>query len=167
MVDRTAIDNMLSMSGDFLEFMRTVGSLHRSLQAVGEAVAATAGLSHARVLCLQQLADGPLTVAEIAARLELARQGVLRLADLLVSDGLATYVDNPRHRRAKLLTLTDAGRRTLADLDTAHHDWVDRTALTLAPLGLPDLTDRLRATQAAIRDAPAPGPAAPASRRGS
>jgi DNA-binding MarR family transcriptional regulator len=152
------------VSDDFLEFMRTVGSLHRSLSAVGEAVAATAGLSHARVQCLQQLVDGPLTVAEVAARLEVARQGVLRLADLLVADGLATYADNPRHRRAKLLTLTGPGRLVLAELAAVHHGWVERTAAELAPLGLPELTERLRATQAVLRGAPGPSPATPASR---
>jgi len=94
---------------EFLVFMQAVGTLHRSLLAIGDAVAATAGQSRARSTCLQQLAGGPRTVADIAERLGLARQGVQRVADLLVADGLAAYADNPRHRRAKLLTLTDAG----------------------------------------------------------
>jgi DNA-binding MarR family transcriptional regulator len=142
-------------AGEFLDFMRAVGALHRALLSVGEAVAATSGLSHARGLCLQQIADGPLTVAEIASRLGLARQGVLRVADLLVADGLAAYIDNPRHRRAKLLTPTDAGRQALADMDAAHRRWVARTA-DLAALRLPDLTERLRAAHAVIDAAPRP-----------
>ncbi|QYN34771.1 MarR family transcriptional regulator [Pseudonocardia sp. DSM 110487] len=138
---------------EFLAFMQAVGALHRSLLAVGDAVAATAGQSRARSTCLQQLADGPLTVADVADRLGLARQGVQRMADLLVADGLARYADNPRHRRAKLLTLTDAGERALAAMDAAHRSWVADTAPSLAPLRLPELTDRLSAVRGAVDDA--------------
>jgi len=125
--------------------MRAVGALHRSLTAVGEGLAREAGISHAGGTCLQQVADEPRTVAEIAARLGLARQGVQRVADLLVAEGLAAFADNPRHRRAKLLTPTPAGRRALGDLQDAHRRWVATAAHRLAPLDLPELTDRLRA----------------------
>jgi DNA-binding MarR family transcriptional regulator len=141
---------------EFLAFMQAVGALHRSLLAVGDAVAATAGQSRARSTCLQQLASGPLTVADIAERLGLARQGVQRVADLLVADGLATYADNPRHRRAKLLALTGAGKRALAAMDAAHRRWVAATAPNLAPLDLPRLTDRLDAVRDAVDGAPRP-----------
>jgi DNA-binding MarR family transcriptional regulator len=137
-------------AAEFLALMRAVGALHRALGAVGEAVAATSGLSHARSLCLQQVTDTPRTVAEIAARLDLARQGVLRVADQLVADGLAVYTDNPRHRRAKLLTPTDAGRRALAAMAREHERWVADTAGALAPLDLPGLTDRLLAVRDAV-----------------
>jgi hypothetical protein len=42
--------------------------------------------------------------------MHLARQGVQRLADVLVRDGLAVYEPNPAHRRAKLLRLTPSRR---------------------------------------------------------
>jgi DNA-binding MarR family transcriptional regulator len=88
------------------------------------------------------------------------------VADLLVADELAAYADNPRHRRAKLLTLTDAGERALAAMDAAHRDWVAATAPDLAQLQLPELTERLgavrravdRALRPAARDASAPFP---------
>jgi DNA-binding MarR family transcriptional regulator len=146
----------MDAAGEFLDFMRTVGALQRSLLAVGDAVAAGSGLSHARGQCLRQVADAPRTVAEIAARLDLARQGVLRVADLLVDDGLARYADNPRHRRAKLLTITDAGRRALAGVAAAHERWVADTAPALAGLDLSALADRLRAVQAVVDAAPLP-----------
>jgi DNA-binding MarR family transcriptional regulator len=141
---------------EFLALMQAVGALHRSLLTIGDAVAATAGQSRARSTCLQQLAGGPLTVADIAERLGLARQGVQRVADLLVSDGLAVYADNPRHRRAKLLTLTGAGERALAAMDAAHRRWVAATAPHLAPLQLPELTDQLAAVHRALDSAPRP-----------
>jgi DNA-binding MarR family transcriptional regulator len=146
-----------SEAQEFLALMQAVGALHRSLLAVGDAVAATAGQSRARSACVQQLADGPRTVADIAERLGLARQGVQRVADLLVSDGLAVYTDNPRHRRAKLLELTDTGEHALAAMDAAHRRWVAATAPSLAPLRLPELTDRLDAVRRAVEGAPRPG----------
>ncbi|MGH3586006.1 MAG: MarR family winged helix-turn-helix transcriptional regulator, partial [Pseudonocardia sp.] len=127
------------------------------LHTVGEAVAAPAGQSRARSACLQQIAGEPRTVADIAERLGLARQGVQRVADLLVSDGLATYTDNPRHRRAKLLAPTAAGERALAAMDAAHRGWVAATAPDLASLRLAELTDRLDAIRAAVDGAPPPG----------
>lgn len=137
-------------AADLLAFMRAVAALHGALLAVGETVAGAGGLSRAHHRCLQQIADGPLTVAEIAARLGLARQGVLRVADLLVSDGLASYADNPRHRTAKLLTLGDTGRQALDEVARAHEHWVADTADELVPLDLHGLTDRLLVVQAAV-----------------
>ncbi|OZM81987.1 MarR family winged helix-turn-helix transcriptional regulator [Pseudonocardia sp. MH-G8] len=135
---------------EFLALMRAVGALHRSLHDVGDAVAASANQSRARSTCLQQIAGGPRTVADIGERLGLARQGVQRVADLLVADGLATYTDNPRHRRAKLLMLTAAGERALATMDAAHRRWVADTAPELVPLRLPELTDHLDAVRHAV-----------------
>ena len=79
-----------------------------------------------------------------------------RVADLLVADGLAIYADNPRHRRAKLLTLTGVGERALAAMDAAHRRWVATTAPSLTPLDLPRLTDHLDAVRDAVDGAPRP-----------
>ena len=64
-------------------------------------------------------------MAQIARALLLARQGVQRLADLLVRDGLAVYQTNPAHRRAKLLRITPSGRSTLRTIQTAQAAWAD------------------------------------------
>jgi DNA-binding MarR family transcriptional regulator len=53
--------------------------------------------------------DQPRSVAAIGRRMGLTRQGVQRIADLLVERGLAEYRPNPDHRRAKLLACTEAG----------------------------------------------------------
>jgi DNA-binding MarR family transcriptional regulator len=64
-------------------------------------------------------------VAQVARTLHLARQGVQRLADLLVRDGLAAYEDNPAHRRAKLLRITPQGRTALRAIQIAQVAWAD------------------------------------------
>lgn len=52
---------------------------------------------------------GPLTVPQIAAMRPTSRQRMQRLADELADEGLVELVDNPRHRRSKLVQLTRKG----------------------------------------------------------
>ena len=54
---------------------------------------------------------GPLTVPEIARMRPTSRQRMQRLADELAAQGLVAFVDNPRHRRSKLVRLTRKGDR--------------------------------------------------------
>ena len=52
---------------------------------------------------------GPLTVPEIAKMRPTSRQRMQRLADELAAEGLVEFIDNPRHRRSKLVRLTRKG----------------------------------------------------------
>lgn len=52
---------------------------------------------------------GPLTVPEIARMRPTSRQRMQRLANELAAEGLVEFVDNPRHRRSKLVRLTAKG----------------------------------------------------------
>jgi DNA-binding MarR family transcriptional regulator len=52
---------------------------------------------------------GPLTVPQIAQMRPTSRQRMQRLADELAADGLVEFVDNPKHRRSKLVRLTRKG----------------------------------------------------------
>jgi DNA-binding MarR family transcriptional regulator len=109
----------------FTSVLGQVIVLTRHFTAAGEALAKPAGQTLARWLVLGAVQDAPATVAQVARTLHLARQGVQRLADLLVRDGLAVYQDNPAHRRAKLLQLTPHGRATLRTIQTAQAAWAD------------------------------------------
>lgn len=53
---------------------------------------------------------GPLTVPQIAGMRPTSRQRMQRLADELAADGLVEFIDNPRHRRSKLVRLTPEGQ---------------------------------------------------------
>jgi len=120
----------------FTALLRQVIVLTRHFTAAGEALAKPTGQTLARWLVLEAVQDAPATVAQVARALHLARQGVQRLADLLVRDGLAVYQDNPAHRRAKLLQLTARGRATLRTIRTAQAAWADALG---AELGEDDL----------------------------
>ena len=52
---------------------------------------------------------GPLTVPQIAQMRPTSRQRMQRLADELADDGLVEFIDNPKHRRSRLVRLTPKG----------------------------------------------------------
>jgi DNA-binding MarR family transcriptional regulator len=60
---------------------------------------------------------GPLTVPQIAQMRPTSRQRMQRLADELAAEGLVRFVDNPQHRRSKLLELTLKGNTRYRELN--------------------------------------------------
>ena len=60
---------------------------------------------------------GPLTVPQIAEMRPTSRQRMQRLADELAAEGLVRLIDNPRHRRSKLVELTAKGEARYRDLN--------------------------------------------------
>jgi DNA-binding MarR family transcriptional regulator len=110
-----------------------VMQLHGLLIAAGDALAAPAGQTSARWQILAAVEGTPRSVADIARLMNLARQSVQRIADLLVEDGLACYEDNPAHARAKHLCLSTSGRHTLARIQDAQRQWANELAARLDP----------------------------------
>jgi DNA-binding MarR family transcriptional regulator len=101
------------------------------LEQAGDALAIPEGQSAARWKVLGRASKKDMTVAEIARSLEQSRQSVLKVADALVEDGLADYVDNPGDRRAKLFTLTSRGRDILRAIQARQRAWADRVGAQL------------------------------------
>ena len=106
------------------------------LSAAGDALARPSGQSTARWQVLAVVENGSVTVADIARALTLARQSVQRVADILADEGLVAYEANPRHERAKLVSLTEAGRVVLAAIQGAQRGWADELG---AEIGVADL----------------------------
>jgi DNA-binding MarR family transcriptional regulator len=121
-----------------------------ALIAAGDALTAPAGLTSARWQVLGVIDHAPATVADIARSMGLRRQSVQQTADSLTADGLAAFHDNPRHRRAKLLDPTDAGRKALAEVERAHAEWADRLAAALDASQVAAATEALRALTSAL-----------------
>src|SRR6516164_11593195 len=61
---------------------------------------------------------GPLTVPQIAEMRPTSRQRMQRLADELAAEGLVEFIDNPHHRRSKLVRLTREGSTRFRELNT-------------------------------------------------
>jgi DNA-binding MarR family transcriptional regulator len=74
----------------------------------------------------------------------MTRQGVQRVAGLLVERGLAEYRPNPAHRRAKLLACTEAGYRAVRRISIVGHPWAARAGEQVG-------ADELRAAAARMR----------------
>ena len=60
---------------------------------------------------------GPLTVPQIAQMRPTSRQRMQRLADELAAEGLVKFIDNPKHRRSKLVQLTRKGDARYRELN--------------------------------------------------
>jgi DNA-binding MarR family transcriptional regulator len=60
---------------------------------------------------------GPLTVPQIAQMRPTSRQRMQRLANELAADGLVEFIDNPKHRRSKLVRLTRKGDARYRELN--------------------------------------------------
>jgi DNA-binding MarR family transcriptional regulator len=60
---------------------------------------------------------GPLTVPQIAQMRPTSRQRMQRLANELAAEGLVEFIDNPKHRRSKLMPLTPKGAARYRELD--------------------------------------------------
>jgi DNA-binding MarR family transcriptional regulator len=60
---------------------------------------------------------GPLTVPQIAQMRPTSRQRMQRLADELAAEGLVKFIDNPKHRRSKLVQLTRRGEARYGEMN--------------------------------------------------
>jgi DNA-binding MarR family transcriptional regulator len=95
------------------------------LAAAGDDLSRPVGQTSARWQILASVEHEPVTVAQIARTLGLARQSVQRIADVLTEEGLTAYEDNPAHRRAKLLRLLPDGRTVLRAIQAAQRPWAN------------------------------------------
>lgn len=77
------------------------------------------GLSHATAMplvALSRLGDN-IRQGVIADHLGFEGPSLVRIVDLLVADGLITRAGDPGDRRAKILSLTDAGRARVDEIE--------------------------------------------------
>ncbi|MFJ2828964.1 MarR family winged helix-turn-helix transcriptional regulator [Streptomyces sp. NPDC087263] len=105
--------------------------LNGQFLSVAEELARPAGLTAAWWQVLGAVLREPLPVSGIARAMGITRQSVQRIADLLVAKGLAEYLPNPAHRRAKLLTPTEEGRAAITKVGPGHADLADQLAEAL------------------------------------
>ncbi|MFD8220784.1 MarR family winged helix-turn-helix transcriptional regulator [Streptomyces sp. NPDC059697] len=125
--------------------------LNGQFLSVADELAGPAGLTAAWWQVLGAVLPEPLPVAGIARVMGITRQSVQRVADLLVGKGLAEYLPNPAHRRAKLLSPTAAGRAAVAAIGPGHEALADRLARALGEDGFAE-TVRILERLSAVLD---------------
>jgi DNA-binding MarR family transcriptional regulator len=168
-------DNMLSMAelirprrspgGEaFTQLVVEVAWLGGLFTAAGEELAKVGNQTLARWLILDSIEDRPSTVAQIARQRHIARQAVQRVADLLERDGMAQYVPNPDHRRAKLLRPTPRGREALHKISVEQKAWADALGAQIGVAKLRTTTRTIEQIRRAVTSRGLPGKRPPATR---
>lgn len=104
------------MADDIALLVADIYEAAGALRKSGEAVAKTEGQTQARWQLLSVISGDATSVPRAARRLGVSRQGVQRIANNLVDDGLAQWRPNPDHRSSPLLELTATGRRALSSI---------------------------------------------------
>ncbi|MDQ2585930.1 MarR family transcriptional regulator [Saccharothrix yanglingensis] len=107
--------------------MRTF-RLYGGFLGAAEVMTKPVGLTAAWWQVLGAVLREPLPVSGIAREMSLTRQSVQRIADLLVERGLAEYLPNPAHKRAKLLRPTGEGYSAVRRLTAAQHAFTNRVS---------------------------------------
>jgi len=92
-----------------------VGPLYRRVLRAVEQGEPIEGVSVGVRAVLDLLArGGPMTVPQMGRAQSLSRQFVQRMVNEAAAAGLVDLVDNPAHRRSRLVRLTAAGRARIA-----------------------------------------------------
>jgi DNA-binding MarR family transcriptional regulator len=95
---------------DELTFMAAL--LYFRMRKAAEEMMGEGAQSSGRRSVLKSLSSGgPQTVPQMARFRAVSRQHVQKLVNGLVADGLVELVENPAHKRSRLVAITEAGSR--------------------------------------------------------
>ena len=118
-----------TLKGDlFTRLILDTFRLNGLLLAAGDDLTRDLDLSSALWQVMGAIKDEPLHMAQIARNMGLTRQSVRRTAQVLAERGLVYFIDNPNHKRAKLVALTDTGKETLGRVGRIHTRWANGLA---------------------------------------
>ncbi|MBL1353634.1 MAG: MarR family transcriptional regulator [Zetaproteobacteria bacterium] len=112
----------------FTEIVLETFKVSGLLTTEGDRLTEAHGLSSARWKILGSLArsNSPLTVSQIARIMGQARQSVQRLVDVMYKDEILNFINNPNHKRAKLIVLTTKGQGIYTDLNEIWNPWANQ-----------------------------------------
>jgi DNA-binding MarR family transcriptional regulator len=120
-----------ALTGLIIEVFR----LNGDLLAAGDHLVGDLGLTSARWQVLGAI-DGsqvPLPVAHLARNMGLTRQAVQRSVDEMKADGFVHLVENPHHRRAMLVVMTEKGEAAYRAALDRQARWAEAVADGLSP----------------------------------
>jgi DNA-binding MarR family transcriptional regulator len=117
---RTGAGPIVNSKGEAIaELMLEVAQCFFRIRAVGQKTGFITSWGGGAFGFMRSLALlGPLTVPQIAQMRPTSRQRMQRLADELAAEGLVKFIDNPKHRRSKLVRLTPKGDARYRELST-------------------------------------------------
>jgi DNA-binding MarR family transcriptional regulator len=107
-----------SKAGAVAELMLEVAQCFFRIRALGKKTGLITSWGGGAFGFMRSLALlGPLTVPQIAQMRPTSRQRMQRLADELAAERLVKFIDNPKHRRSKLVQLTPKGDARYRELN--------------------------------------------------
>jgi DNA-binding MarR family transcriptional regulator len=116
--ERTAAPLIDGKAQAIAELMLEVAQCFFRIRAVGQKTGLITSWGGGAFGFMRSLALlGPLTVPQIAEMRPTSRQRMQRLADELAAEGLLEFVDNPKHRRSKLVRLTGNGEERYREMN--------------------------------------------------
>ena len=128
-------------------YTREIGLLNRNLPATD------LSLPEARVLYeLAQAPEGGLTAAEIGRTLRMDKAHLSRIVARFVMRRMAVSRVSPDHRKHRLLTLTDAGRKVFAAAEAGARAQVDALLEPVDVGGRNRLVEAMRDIRVTLRD---------------
>src|ERR1700728_1214214 len=128
-------------------YTREIGLLNRSLPAT------ELSLPEARVLYeLAQAPEGGRTAAEVGRTLDMDKAHLSRIVARFVTRGLASSRVSPNHRKHRLISLTDAGRKVFAGAEAAARGQVDALLEPIDAAGRNRIIEAMRDIRMALRD---------------
>jgi DNA-binding MarR family transcriptional regulator len=109
--------------------------LNGRLLVEGDKLVAGLGMTSARwqVLGAIALSLTPEPVARLARNMGLNRQGVQRIVNELAEQGLVEFRPNPHHQRARLVVLTQRGRKAYDEATDLQIPWINALSSGLDP----------------------------------
>ncbi len=113
---------------NFTEIVLEIFKVNGLLATEGDRMTKAFGLSSARwkVLGALEMSKVPLTVSQIARIMGLTRQAVQRLTDAMKKDGLLDYQDNPQHKRANHVVLSNKGKGVYSLISEIQIPWANQ-----------------------------------------
>ena len=118
----------------YTDLVLEVFKLGGLLVSEGDELTKELGLTSARWKVLGALAysDLPMTVSQIAYSMGQTRQGVQRLSDAMVNEGILAYEDNPQHKKAKLVAMTPKGEDVFLALERKQIQWANKNSTEIS-----------------------------------
>jgi DNA-binding MarR family transcriptional regulator len=134
----------------FTQTVLELFKLNGLLVAEGDQITKEHGLSSARwkILGALALSPHPITVPQIANKMGQTRQSVQRLADAMHKDGFLNYQENPYHKRAKLVVISNKGENIYELLKRKQIPWAIRSS---AKINAADMTVALSVIKKMIK----------------
>ena len=106
----------------FIDLATALAQASRAYRAGADKVAADYGLSEATglpVLLIGRFGEHGVRPGVLAETLGLEPSSLVRVVDQLIASGLLLRHDDPLDRRAKILSLTDEGKKTASLMERA------------------------------------------------